>query len=231
MNLLKVPKHVGIIMDGNGRWAIKNNRERNYGHKKGVEVAENVIEWSKEFGVDYLTLYTFSQENWKRPKEEIEFLFELIIRYFEENLNRIIENGVKISFLGKIDDLPKSLKDTCKEIQNISKNNTEFNLILALNYGGKQEIVDAVNKIIKEGKEEITIEDMERNLYLPHLPNPDLIIRTGGEVRLSNFLLWESAYSELYFTKTLWPDFSYEEYLNALKDYSKRERRFGAIKQ
>jgi len=229
MKLSKIPTHVGIIMDGNGRWATKSGHDRNYGHQKGAETALKVIEWSKEFGINYLTLYTFSEENWKRPQNEIEFLFDLFIRYFEDNLKRIIENGVNVRFLGRINKLPESLIKTCKEIEDISKNNENFNLIFALNYSGRQEILDAVNKILEEKKITITKEDIDNNLYLPDVPYPDLIIRTAGEQRLSNFLLWQSAYSELYFTETLWPDFSYDDYLNALLDYSKRERRFGGI--
>ncbi len=221
MKLSKVPTHVGIIMDGNGRWATKSGHDRNYGHQKGAETALNyghqkgaetalkVIEWSKEFGINYLTLYTFSEENWKRPQNEIEFLFDLFIRYFEDNLKRIIENGVNVRFLGRINKLPESLIKTCKEIEDISKNNKDFNLIFALNYSGRQEILDAVNKILKEKKITITKEDIDNNLYLPDVPYPDLIIRTAGEQRLSNFLLWQSAYSELYFTETLWPDFRF----------------------
>jgi undecaprenyl diphosphate synthase len=229
MKLSKVPTHVGIIMDGNGRWATKSGHDRNYGHQKGAETALNVIEWSKEFGINYLTLYTFSEENWKRPQNEIEFLFDLLIRYFEDNLKRIIENGVNVRFLGRISKLPESLIKTCKEIEDISKNNKDFNLIFALNYSGRQEIVDAVNKFLQDKKTLVTKEDIDKNLYLPDVPYPDLIIRTAGEQRLSNFLLWQSAYSELYFTETLWPDFSYDDYFNALLDYSKRERRFGGI--
>jgi undecaprenyl diphosphate synthase len=229
MKLSKVPTHVGIIMDGNGRWATKSGHDRNYGHQKGAETALNVIEWSKEFGINYLTLYTFSEENWKRPQNEIEFLFDLFIRYFEDNLKQIIENGVNVRFLGRINKLPENLIKTCKEIEEISKHNKDFNLIFALNYSGRQEILDAVNKILEKNKITVTKEDIDKNLYLPNVPYPDLIIRTAGEQRLSNFLLWQSAYSELYFTETLWPDFSYDDYLNALLDYSKRERRFGGI--
>jgi undecaprenyl diphosphate synthase len=216
-------------MDGNGRWATKSGHDRNYGHQKGAETALNVIEWSKEFGINYLTLYTFSEENWKRPQNEIEFLFDLFIRYFEDNLKQIIENGVNVRFLGRINKLPENLIKTCKEIEEISKHNKDFNLIFALNYSGRQEILDAVNKILEKNKITVTKEDIDKNLYLPNVPYPDLIIRTAGEQRLSNFLLWQSAYSELYFTETLWPDFSYDDYLNALLDYSKRERRFGGI--
>lgn len=225
----KFPSHVGIIMDGNGRWAIKNNKDRNYGHLKGAETAEKVIEWSKNFGIKYLTLYTFSEENWKRPKEEIEFLFDLLVRYFESNYVKMIQNGVKVRFLGRINKLPPKVSQACLKIEQMSQEANSINLIMAINYSGRQEIVDAVNKIIKEGKKEITIKDIDKNLYLPDVPYPDLIIRTAGEKRLSNFLLWESAYSEFYFTDALWPDFTYEEYLLSLLDYSKRERRFGGI--
>ncbi|HOB15686.1 MAG TPA: polyprenyl diphosphate synthase [Defluviitoga sp.] len=226
---INLPRHVGIIMDGNGRWALKNDRERTYGHEQGAIVAEKVIEWSKDFNIKYITLYAFSEENWKRPKEEVDFLFELFIRYFQVNFKKIIDSGVKIRFIGRIQNLPEEVYETCLEIQEMSKEKEDLNVILALNYSGRQEIVDAVNKILKNTKDEITVNDIQKNLYLPDVPYPDLIIRTAGEQRLSNFLLWQSAYSELYFTEVLWPDFSREDYLNALLDYSKRERKFGGV--
>lgn len=226
---INLPTHIGIIMDGNGRWATKNNKDRSYGHEQGAVVAEKVIEWTKEFNVKYLTLYTFSEENWKRPKEEIDFLFELFVGYFQVNFKKIIDNGVKIEFIGRIDKLPDEVFKSCIEIREMSSQNEDLTVILALNYSGRQEIVDAVNKILNQSKEQVSIEDINENLYLSNVPYPDLIIRTAGEKRLSNFLLWQSAYAELYFTDVLWPDFSREEYIKALLDYSKRERKFGAI--
>jgi len=226
---LKIPSHVGIIMDGNGRWAKLQNKKRTFGHEKGAEVAEKIIQYSADIGVRYLTLYSFSTENWKRPKDEVNFLFKLFIKYLETRLRKIISKGVRMRFSGNIEELPKDVQNSCKKIQEISKNNKKLDLIMALNYGGRQEIITAINKALKSGKSEITENDISSNLYLPDVPDPDLIIRTSGEIRLSNFLLWQSAYSELYFTKKLWPDFTENDYLEAIKEYTKRDRRFGGI--
>lgn len=229
MTNLKIPSHVGIIMDGNGRWAKLQNKKRTFGHEKGAEVAEKIIQYSADIGVRYLTLYSFSTENWKRPKDEVNFLFKLFIKYLETRLRKIISKGVRMRFSGNIEELPKDVQNSCKKIQEISKNNKKLDLIMALNYGGRQEIITAINKALKSGKSEITENDISSNLYLPDVPDPDLIIRTSGEIRLSNFLLWQSAYSELYFTKKLWPDFTENDYLEAIKEYTKRDRRFGGI--
>lgn len=226
---LKIPIHIGIIMDGNGRWAKLRGLKRTKGHEEGAKVAENVIEWASDMGIRYLTLYSFSTENWKRPKEEVNFLFSLMVRYLESRLNKIIRENVRVRFTGKIDELPENVYNVCKRIEEKSKNNTKIDVILAVNYGGRREIVDAVNKLISQNVNKITIEDISNNLYLPDVPDPELIIRTSGEIRLSNFLLWQSAYSELYFTKTLWPDFNKEELEKAIIDYTKRDRRFGSI--
>ncbi|MBM7559154.1 isoprenyl transferase [Marinitoga litoralis] len=226
---LKIPTHLGIIMDGNGRWAKLRGLKRTKGHEEGAKVAENVIEWASDMGIRYLTLYSFSTENWKRPKEEVTFLFSLMVRYLESRLNKIIRENVRVRFTGRIDELPENVYNVCKRIEEKSKNNTKIDVILAVNYGGRREIVDAVNKLISQNVNKITIEDISNNLYLPDVPDPELIIRTSGEIRLSNFLLWQSAYSELYFTKTLWPDFNKEELEKAIIDYTKRDRRFGSI--
>jgi undecaprenyl diphosphate synthase len=226
---LKIPSHIGIIMDGNGRWAQKKGKKRNFGHEVGAQVAENVIEWSADLGVRYLTLYSFSTENWKRPESEVNFLFKLFVKYLETRMLKIISKGVRMRFSGRIDKLPLEVQNACSRIENKSLNNDKIDLIMALNYGGRQEIVDSVNKLISQGKSFITEEDILSNLYLNDVPDPDFIIRTSGEERLSNFLLWQSAYSEFYFTDVLWPDFDYEEYIKALKVYNKRVRRFGGI--
>ncbi|BBE30649.1 isoprenyl transferase [Tepiditoga spiralis] len=229
MTNLKIPSHIGIIMDGNGRWAKMQNKKRIFGHEKGAEVAEKIIQYSTDIGVRYLTLYSFSTENWKRPKDEVNFLFKLFIKYLETRLRKIISKGVKMRFSGNLSELPQDVQKSCKKIQEISKDNKKLDLIMALNYGGRQEIINAANNAIKNGKSEITEDDISLNLYLPDVPDPDLIIRTSGEIRLSNFLLWQSAYSELYFTKKLWPDFTENDYLEAIKEYTKRDRRFGGI--
>jgi len=226
---MRVPNHVAIIMDGNGRWARRKGLPRVIGHKKGAEVVENVVRWSAEFGIKYLTLYTFSTENWKRPKEEVEYLFSLLIEKLEAKTSELIKENVRLRFMGRLEDLPEKLKNKCRETEEATKVERWINLIIALNYGGRAEIVDAVRKILKEGATEVNEESFRKYLYLPDVPDPDLIIRTSGEMRLSNFLLWQSAYSELYFTEKLWPDFTKDDFTKALEDYSKRERRFGGV--
>ena len=226
---MRVPNHVAIIMDGNGRWARRKGLPRVEGHRRGAEVVENVVRWSAEFGIKYLTLYTFSTENWRRPKEEIEFLFSLLVEKLETKVPELIKENVRLRFMGRLEDLPEKLKNKCREAEEMTKSNDGLNLIIALNYGGRAEIVDAVRRILREGATEVNEEDFRKYLYLPDVPDPDLIIRTSGEMRLSNFLLWQSAYSELYFTEKLWPDFTKDDFIKALEDYSKRERRFGGV--
>lgn len=228
---LVIPSHIAIIMDGNGRWAEKHGKKRTFGHEKGAKIAEKVIEWSVQLGVKYLTLYSFSTENWKRPKQEVDFLFDLFIKYLYAKVKKIVSNDVKIRFNGRIDLLPEKLITACENIEEQSKNNSKLEVILAINYGGRKEILDAIQKIINNGNKEITEELFKKYLYLPDVPDPDLIIRTSGEKRLSNFLIWQSAYSEYYFTKVLWPDFSENDYLKAIKDYSIRKRKYGAIEE
>lgn len=216
-------------MDGNGRWAKQRGLKRTMGHEKGAKVAEDVIQWASDMGIRYLTLYSFSTENWKRPKEEVSFLFSLMVRYLESRLNKIVRENVRVRFLGRIEELPEKVFEVCKRIEEKSKYNNKIDVILAVNYGGRREIVDAVNKAISKGTKSIDINDISNNLYLPDIPDPELIIRTSGEIRISNFLLWQIAYSELYFTNTLWPDFTKEDFKKAIEDYSNRERRFGSI--
>ncbi|MCM8810864.1 MAG: isoprenyl transferase [Candidatus Omnitrophica bacterium] len=232
MEKLKIiPYHIGIIMDGNGRWAEKRNLPRIFGHKEGIKAVRRTVKAANKYNIKYLSLYSFSTENWKRPKEEIEFLFSLMeknLRKEGENLNK---NNVKVRFIGRIWELPFNLIEIINYVENLTKNNTGLNLIFAINYGGRSEIIDGIKKIIKSGYriEEINEELLVKFLYLPDVPDPDLIIRTSGEKRISNFLLWQSAYSEFYFTKVLWPDFDEKEFLKALLDYQRRKRKFGAI--
>ena len=223
------PKHVAIIMDGNGRWAKKQGEKRMFGHEKGAETAEKIIEYASNSGVRYLTLYTFSTENWKRPEEEVNFLFKLFIKYLESRMKKIISKGVRMRFSGRIDKMPEDIQKACKRIEEKSKNNDKLDLIMALNYGSRQEITDAVNKLISQKKEHITKQDIQNSLYLPDVPDVDLLIRTSGEKRISNFLLWQIAYSEFYFTEILWPDFDENEFDKALLEYAHRERRFGGL--
>lgn len=226
---MRVPKHVAIIMDGNGRWAKKRGLPRIEGHRKGAEVVENIVKWSAEYGIKYLTLYTFSTENWRRPKKEIEFLFSLLVEKLETKVPELIKENVKVRFMGRLKDLPKNLQEKCLEAEKETALNNGLNLIIALNYGGRAEIVDAINRILREKVLEIDENSFRNYLYLPDVPDPDLIIRTSGEMRLSNFLIWQSAYSELYFTEKLWPDFTKDDFIKALENFSKRERRFGGV--
>jgi undecaprenyl diphosphate synthase len=226
---LKIPKHIAIIMDGNGRWASERNLPRIIGHKVGSESVREIIRVCLELGIEYLTLYSFSTENWQRPKEEIEGLMELLKFLLKNEVDELNRNGVSIKAIGRLDHLPNDVKIELFKAIEKTKNNNKLKLYLALSYGGRQEILDAVNKIINS-KLEFVDEGTFRNfLYDPNLPDPDLLIRTSGEYRISNFLLWQISYSEFYFTKTLWPEFRREEFIKAIEDYSKRKRKFGKV--
>jgi undecaprenyl diphosphate synthase len=226
---LKIPKHIAIIMDGNGRWASERNLPRIIGHKVGSESVREIIRVCLELGIEYLTLYSFSTENWQRPKEEIKGLMELLKFLLKNEVDELNRNGVSIKAIGKLDYLPNDVKNELFKAIEKTKNNNKLKLYLALSYGGRQEILDAVNKIINL-KLEFVDEGTFRNfLYDPNLPDPDLLIRTSGEYRISNFLLWQISYSEFYFTKTLWPEFRREEFIKAIEDYSKRKRKFGKV--
>ncbi len=226
---MKIPKHIAIIMDGNGRWAKERNLPRIIGHKVGSESVREIIRVCIELGIEYLTLYSFSTENWQRPKEEIKGLMELLKFLLKNEVDELNRNGVSIKAIGRLDYLPNDVKIELFKAIEKTKNNNKLKLYLALSYGGRQEILDAVNKIINS-KLEFVDEGTFRNfLYDPNLPDPDLLIRTSGEYRISNFLLWQISYSEFYFTKTLWPEFRREEFIKAIEDYSKRKRKFGKV--
>lgn len=226
-----LPQHVAIIMDGNGRWARERGLPRYLGHKAGAESTREVIKTSQQLGIKYLTLYTFSIENWRRPKQEVDFLMTLLRKLIRDEVDSLYKNNVKLDFIGKIELFPESLFYELKRAKEKTAKCTGLNVILALSYGGRAEILDAVKRIVKEGvnPDNITEELFKKYTYMPDIPEPDLLIRTGGEVRISNFLLWHIAYTELYFTPTLWPDFRKEEYIKILQEYSKRERRFGGV--
>ncbi len=227
----KIPNHVAIIMDGNGRWAKERGFERYIGHKVGVESVREIIEVSKKYGINYLTLYTFSRENWKRPKKEINFLFNLLKKTLEEELEGLKRNNIRILVMGRIDELPKDVRNFLKKCMEETKKCTGMNVILALNYTGRKEIVDAVNRILKNKKRILSEKEFSKYLYLNDVPEPDLLIRTSGELRISNFMLWQIAYTEFYFTNKLWPDFRKREFLEAIEEFSKRERRFGGVEE
>ncbi|MEA1912441.1 MAG: polyprenyl diphosphate synthase [candidate division WOR-3 bacterium] len=225
-----VPTHIAIIMDGNGRWARDKGLSRLQGHFAGVNSVRRIIDDCIDFNIKYLTLYTFSRENWKRPQEEVRGLMSLFTRVIGREVDELKENKIRVRFLGKLEELPTCVMEKALWIQNQTKNFNNLNLIIAFNYSGRDEIVDAVNKAIKEGKK-VDEESFRKFLALPNVPDPDLLIRTSGEMRISNFLIYELAYTELYFTHTLWPDFDRGDFIKALKSYQKRKRRFGTISQ
>lgn len=233
INNEKVPNHVAIIMDGNGRWAKQQGEDRVFGHHEGVNSVREVVEACAEIGVKYLTLYAFSTENWNRPKEEVDALMELLVATISMETPNLNKNGVKLQAIGDIKSLPPTCQEELQESINATAGNTKVTLILALSYSGKWEITDAVKQIareVKEGKinpDDITSQMIESHLSTCRFPDPELMIRTSGEHRISNFLLWQLAYAEFYFTEVLWPDFRKNEFFKAIHSYQNRERRFG----
>ena len=223
-----IPGHVGIIMDGNGRWAESRGKSRSYGHKKGSDNVDRIVTHAFDAGVKTLSLFAFSSENWARPKEEVDELMRLLERYFKKFIGKVLKNDVRLCVMGDISVLSDSLKEVIERGMSDSAGMTSHVLNIGVNYGGRQEIVRAVNKLVSEGRE-ITEKGISENLYTAEFGEPDLIIRTGGEYRLSNFMLYQAAYSELYFTDVLWPDFNEEQFDMALLSYAGRKRRFGKI--
>lgn len=223
------PKHVGFIMDGNGRWAKLRGKPRSFGHIKGSDNVEKVVTGCFERGVYAVTLYAFSTENWLRPKEEVDKILSLLEKFLQKYIKTLVKNEVKLVFSGDLSVLPKSLKNLAEEKTQQTENFTKNVLNIALNYGSRAEIIRACNALIKSGKSEVTEKDFENELYTKFLPEIDLIVRTGGEKRLSNFFMYQAAYAELYFTDVYWPDFKEEELDKALLWFSKRQRRFGNV--
>ena len=231
---LNVPKHIAIIMDGNGRWAQEKGKSRFYGHYAGAEVVEPVTLKAKELGVGYLTLFAFSTENWKRPKEEIDVLFRLFKEYLIRKEESILKNGIKMKFIGRKDRIPQELLQYMDSIEQKTNKNNAITLTLAVDYGGLDDITRAFNKLLNRGrlvsqKNKVTQEDIKRALDTHFLPAVDLLIRTGNEKRISNFLLWDIAYAEIFFCEKYWPDFTPEDLCMIVEDFSKRKRRFGAV--
>lgn len=230
-----IPKHVAIIMDGNGRWATKRHLPRSAGHRAGVESLREIINTSIEVGVGYLTVYSLSSENWKRPESEIKFLMKLFLATIKNELRLLMEHGVRLRLIGDRKSLPPEVVEAYEEAEKKTSENTKLNFNIALNYGSRQEILDAfkiLGEKIKSSElniEDICIKDLSDNLYTKDIPDPDFLIRTSGEHRISNFLLWQISYSELYFTKVLWPDFKQKHFLKAIEEYQKRNRRFGKL--
>jgi undecaprenyl diphosphate synthase len=229
----RIPEHVAIIMDGNGRWAKKKGALRIFGHQNAVKSVRDVIEAGAELNIKFITLYAFSTENWNRPKEEINALMELLVSTLRSEVNELHKNNIRLITIGNIADLPSTCQRQLQESKDITSNNTGLTLVLALSYSGRWEITEAIKKIasqVKEGlllPQEINEEIIAANLTTSNIPDPELLIRTSGEMRISNFLLWQIAYSELYITEVLWPDFRKQHLYEAIIDYQKRERRFG----
>ena len=228
-NIEKIPTHVGFIMDGNGRWAKLRNKPRNFGHKKGADRVEEIVSTSFECGVKCVSLYAFSTENWARPKQEVDKILDILRKFLDKYLKTLMKNQIKLVVSGNMQRLPEELQDLIKLRQEQTSIFNDKVLNIALNYGSRQEIVDAVNLIIKSGKESVCEEDISNSLYTKDLPDIDLVVRTSGEQRLSNFFLWQCAYAEFYFTDVLWPDFDKNELLKALDWYKNRDRRFGKV--
>jgi undecaprenyl diphosphate synthase len=224
-----IPRHIAIIMDGNGRWAKQRNLPRVAGHRAGAENIRRIVESSIRFGVKYLTLYAFSTENWNRPEDEVSALMTILGEVLERETPKLHAEGVRINHLGRLDGMSPNLQKGILEATEKTRNNTRLTLNVCFNYGGRLEIVDAVRKIVAKGipADEITEETISHHLYNVEIPDPDLIIRTAGEQRLSNYLIWQAAYSEYWFTRLNWPDFGKDEYLHALKEYAVRLRKFG----
>ena len=221
--------HVAIIMDGNGRWGLKKKRTRNYGHLKGLKSVETVIKAAIKQQISYLTLYTFSTENWRRPKNEINFLFNLIRKSLKKNLRKIIKQGIKINIIGKRQGLPKDISGIVNFVQKKTLHNKTIILNLALNYGSKEEILNACKKLVIKKNKKITINNFEKKLYTKNIPDPEILIRTGGVKRLSNFLLWQLAYTEIFFIDKLWPDFNENDFNKIIKEFYTIKRNFGDI--
>ncbi len=237
INENNLPKHVAIIMDGNGRWAKKKNKLRIFGHQKGVKTVKEIVKASLEIGINYLTLYAFSKENWQRPKSEIEGLMSLLISAIDGELDELHRNNVRINTIGDFFSLPDYVQKKVIYAIDKTKDNTGLNLIIALSYGARHEITEMTKKITQEilkgtiNPEDINQKVIEQYLMTANIPDPELLIRTSGEYRISNFLLWQIAYAELYFTEKLWPEFGREDFFEAILDFQERERRFGKISE
>lgn len=232
---MKIPHHVAIILDGNGRWAKKHNRPRNYGHLKGSENVEEICRDAYDMGIEYITVYVFSTENWKRPKKEVDALMDLLKRYLKKSIEKSKKDNMRIRVLGDVSVLTNEMQETIQDLEEVSKDNTGLKLQIALNYGSRDEITRSIKSLVKDLKENtIRVDEIDEDLFEAYLdtagmPDPDLLIRTGGEQRLSNFLLWQLAYAEFYSTEVYWPEFTKEELIKAIEHYNNRDRRFGGL--
>ena len=231
----KLPTHVAIIMDGNGRWAKKHFLSRIKGHEKGSEAVRTIVRACREFGIAYLTLYAFSTENWQRPKSEIDALMALLIKFLKSEQQELFENDIRLHVIGQIERLPAEVQQALRETMQLTQKNSGLQLNLALSYGSRDEIVHVVRQLARKSKngqidpDSINAEIVAQHLYTKGIPDPDLLIRTSGEMRISNFLLWQIAYAEIHITPTYWPDFSRDEFYQILKEFQRRERRFGQV--
>ncbi len=234
---LKIPQHIAIIMDGNGRWAKQKKMPRNYGHMQGSKRVEDICRAAHELGVKYLTIYAFSTENWSRPADEVKALMKILRDYLKESVKKASENNMRVRVIGDRERLDEDIRASIEHLEEVSAGNTGLNFQIALNYGGRDEMLRAIRRIATECKDgQLSVEDIDERLFASYLdtsdiPEPDFMIRTSGEQRLSNFLLWQTAYSEFYFPEVLWPDFDKKELKKAIEEYTKRDRRFGGIKE
>ena len=222
------PKHVAIIMDGNGRWGLKKKRSRNYGHKKGIETVERIIDEALNLNIKYLTLFVFSTENWKRPKDEIKYLFKLLNFYIKSEIKNLLKKKVKINIIGNLKTFPKNLRSNIKKVEKLTSKNKSIQINMALNYGARQEIINSF-KILKKKSMKINENNIEKNLYTAGIPDPEILIRTGNTNRISNFLLWQCIYSEIFFVKKMWPDFTKNDFKKIITKYAKIQRNFGGL--
>jgi len=235
LDLAKIPRHVAIIVDGNGRWAEKRGLPRSAGHREGAKTVKRIIELAYDLGIRYLTFFAFSSENWSRPKEEVDELMKLYLDYLKSAENETNDKNVRVKIIGSRDGLSRELIDHIDKVEKNTQNKDKMTLVIALNYGGRQDILQAVKKIVddvQEGvldKDSITEKDIQNRLYTEDIPDPDLMIRTSGEMRISNFLIWQCSYTEFYFSEVLWPDFREKHFKDALIDYQRRNRRFGSL--
>ena len=229
LDLNRIPKHVAIIMDGNGRWAMKQQQERIFGHHNGLVAVRQAVEAAVQTGVRYLTLYTFSTENWNRPQAEVDGLMELLITAIEENTDMLMDNGVRLSTIGDFNRIPERSRQRFQQCMDLTASNTTLTLIIALSYSSRWEIAEALKQVCRDRltPDEVNEETLRHYLTTRDYPDPDLLIRTGGELRISNFLLWQMAYTEFYFSDQLWPDFRHEDFYAAIYDFQQRQRRFG----
>ncbi len=228
--IARLPKHIAIIMDGNGRWATRRGLPRNFGHKAGVKAVERTIKACLKYGIEYCTFFAFSTENWKRSEDEINGIFNLLREYIAKEDNLFVKNQIKLNSIGLLNPFPEDLISALEKTKKETSQFDRLTVTFALNYGGRDDIVRAVNELIKEGKKEINEKDLLAALDTKDMPEPDFVLRTSGENRISNFMLYQMAYSELYFPKVLWPDFDEKHFVKALKVYNKRDRRYGGIK-